>query len=303
MTTGFRARRTGTELRPNFRRAGRNCAAIAGVALLVLIAPLAVGASAPTVLRAPYKHTTVSYGSGYTYSGCARASIPRSPYWLPTTGLAGFSERAVANACPPLLGGIGSDSVGSYTASFDPNVPIHFTTNGGHVVTVNWSLTVAVRTAASITGTCPLAQPVKVGQYSYSDCYAATLIDLGVFANLHDITNGSYVYSTMNWYGMYNYSVQYNDSSCSGAACNYYNNSYGSFVNFTGTIGSAWVFNASGYQSINASHKYEIRMSLNGWGYAELFGYPYGYSAARLTSFINAGTLGNGWTLTSITIT
>jgi hypothetical protein len=273
------------------------------VTVFVLLAPATNGATVGTVVKAPYQGSYFTTGAAENHNGCGKAQLLRLPYWSASAGIGGFAERSSATACPQKVPGIGSTSYAGFSESLGVNIPISFGTSGNHTITVNWTARLSMITSAVTPGKCRIPAPPPPNTYSTSFCSETTLIDVSAFSNLHDITNGSYVYTNNYWYGLYYYSSLYNQSNCYGSSCRWYNNSYGSYANFTGNVTWSYVFNAFGYQSINSSHRYEVRMSLNGWGYSNIYGSPFGYTYAKDSAYLNIGTRGFGWVISSITIT
>lgn len=272
-----------------------------GVALVtvLLLLPVAgmAGPLASVTMKAPYRKTVDNPSYAIQAGGCGNAGLLKRPFWYPVTGTGGFAEAAHAKSCA-VKGGVNSDN--SVYASFDLSIPLAGVTSGGHYIVANWTMTVGGTESVVLAGTCPY--PVYSGSYVSSNCNAYALVSIGGYAYLHDMNNGSTVYPSNYWPGMFNYTQRQNSTYCYSGNCYSSNSTNGANGGFSGATTFAWNFSAHGYQSMNASHHYVLVVNFYGSVVANIDESPYGYPTAKASAVLNMGLAGDSWVLNSIVI-
>lgn len=268
----------------------------AAVSALLLVAPAGSGVAPHAVfLKAPYKTATwIPYWSVYT-GGCGSAKILNRPAWSGATGIGSFAFTAQSKGCHQTIGNIHPSSQGSAGGQFDLALPVHFSKSGGHLVTVNWTLSLQTNQSISAAGTCV---PPKASQNIY--CSAASSINDYGYGYLRDLTNGSTVPSSNYWGGISNSSYMQSTVYCYQGTCGYgyaLGRSWNG-GNLNGNTTFQWVMNASGTSSINATHQYVLEIYFSAGGATGEYNYGSGYATASQ----NMATNGHGWKLNFIKI-
>lgn len=257
---------------------------LVGVAGLLLLAPIsqaAAGGPPMVILKAPFTGVTTYPSTSTSSAGCGTGKVVRAPFFIPTTGKGGFSEKAHATSCPGLYGDSGSASAG-LTVSVP--IPAH---SGTNVIHARWTVDASV--GAQIGGANCLLYNT-----SYSYCYLGSYSSLSGYAYLIDVTNNSYWFGTTAWPGVY-------ASSSLFASCYFGNCSLNVTGNqhFSVKTTVTWSFHANG---LNPSHVYVLEVD---W-YSGVSVFDYSYQAT-LTGASEAGSVimsgpGSGATLNWITI-
>jgi hypothetical protein len=159
---------------------------------------------------------------------------------------------------------------------------------GTHSVQPNWTLAYTGLERYLITRACPKLVAPPTGYASIS-CYVQAGFGFGISTYLYDQTNGSYFGASTYFPGVYNYSDQYNSTSCNSGSCYYSNSSSGSSASLSVTMPYRWYFNGT----FNGSHTYVLWTYLNAYAYA---------TAAHYRSSVAVATLSlrNGTTLTRL---
>jgi hypothetical protein len=287
-------RQTGAERQGmRSRWAGAAAMGTLGVAvLLVLMVPASASTAAPmTVVHlvrvsAPYAGASSSPSSSTYTSGCSASTVLTLPFWHARTGAGGFSGSAAARNCAP-AGGDGSSS-----ESFTAYVPIPVLAGHDHIV-ATWSLDVSGGSSLAL-GHC--SYPASAGNSTFHDCYAEASSELYGSAYLYDATNGSYVGSpTTSWAGLLNQSYYYDD--CTGQTCTTYASGSGGTFAFNGTV--TFAFQVHG---LVATHHYELIQWFSGYESVDVGTYNAHFHHTHGTAWLNAGTFGNGISLTSVTV-
>ncbi|MCI4352559.1 MAG: hypothetical protein L3K14_04145 [Thermoplasmata archaeon] len=255
-----------------------------GVALLLLLAPLAEATASGTALvtiKAPFTGATSYPSSSLSSAGCGVGKIVRAPFFNLTNGRLGFSERAHANTCPGLYG----DS-GYTTASETVSVPIpaHSGTNSIHAT---WTLKASIASQLA-GGTCALLNT------TFSYCYAAASAQLYAYAYLIDTTNFTYWFGTTPWTGAAATSSLYDSCYLGNCTSNVTGNSH---VSVNQKV--VWSIHAKG---LVASHVYILQVSW--YSYVDAYDYTYDASltGASESGLVTMAGPGSGAVLNSITI-
>jgi hypothetical protein len=285
-----------TTIRPARPHGWAGAAALGTLAFVALVAVLlpagAMAASATTVhtirVTAPYPGTVVSPSWSVSVAGCGMATMTTAPTFHPSTGWGGFSGNSMMSHCTPAVGGDAyvDQSLG---------IAVPFSVMNGHDrIVEKWSVKAGGGIHLAL-GTC--AMPVQTNTSGYSSCDVFAYSALAGYAYLYDATNGSYIASgTTTWSGLSAsvYDYQY----CDAGNCSSYSSGAPGTFGFSGTV--TWTFTAS---HLLASHTYEIDSSW--YGDEEIYQSSYGATLQHShgTAWLNAGELGNGLTLSSITVT
>jgi hypothetical protein len=264
---------------------------LAFVALVTLLPPgTALAGPMTTTIRitAPYHGAMVSPSMTLSTSGCGSASLITAPFFHPHSGHAGFSGSAATGGCSPTLGGFGS----AYEA-FYVSVPINVIPGQDKIV-AKWSLHVSGGTTFHL-GKCKMPVQTNTSGYSYCSAYASST--LSAYSYIYDTTNGSYVAApTTYWAGLSNTSSFF--VTCYLGNCTTY--TYGTPGSFSFNGPLTVVFHASG---LLATHHYAMVANFYGSQYASQSSFGASLVHTHLSAWLNAGTFGNGLTLSSITIT
>ncbi|MCI4331509.1 MAG: hypothetical protein L3K19_06650 [Thermoplasmata archaeon] len=291
----------------------------AGVALVMLLAPSGSGVLVrpSTTLTAPYLHTSSASGKGTQVYGCAKATAPR-PIWNHLVGRIAEFNNASSKACGKSVG-VGGSSQGYAQTDLSAAIRFSISSPGSHSVTA--SVTLKMSTWDTFTrGGCPaknVPYPAKPNQYAYGICEAAVYLSWSTSAYVVDENN-------ISWYGNTSFAYSQNDS--------YYEN-YSDCYNFgspacTNISGTFWGTSGSGTFSTNMggfgsfttngttsltmwsngtqmvrNHHYVLIVSVG--MSVTVFANDYnllGFWPGNAVGTINMGTLGNGMTFNSVTI-
>lgn len=265
---------------------------LAFVALVVVLLPVSA-MGAPSIyhtirISAPYPGTIVTPSMSLATSGCGTASMVTAPFFHPGTGRGGFSGTAAATGCISGLGGYGDAS-----QAISVNVP--FSARSGHNrIVEKWALAVSGGTTFSL-GKCVMSSGTSNTSYTYCSVYSTSSLE--GYSYLYDATNGSYIASpTVAWAGLSNGTSSY--QYCYAGNCSSYTTGGPGSFSFTGAL--SWVFVANGLVS---THTYELETYFYGSEYAGVSAYDATLHHAHASAWLNAGTFGNGLSLTSITVT
>ena len=271
------------------------------VALMMALASASAGVHPATVIVAPYHHAAQIDSNYVSSSGCIKAKETTKAHWKATTGLGKFAGWAKGASCKGIFGTIGSGSYGSVGGQFEIALSIHIGP-GKTSVQAAWTIKAVGAMSLTTSGTCPSPASTSSG-YSYVDCYLAAEVGVEADAWVVDLTNGSTFYST-TFFFMYNDTYQQNYTYCYSGTCYSYNYSYGTSPGgFSGTF--AYTSYSNG--TYNAAHKYALLTYVDAFVYASLSNYAYPgasgpFPTGTASASINMATLGNGATLTSVTI-
>lgn len=313
--------------------AGRWSLAVASgagaVAVLVLVAPMALGAST----LPPY--TGVDSKLSYTgLAGCATEK-GKAAFSL-TTGTFTGSASSSSKTCPKQLSGAGSYSDGSNTFGTDVAIHLRLPT-GFHHVAADWSVKSNLKGAESATIACPAPVPfVENYTYGYGSnqywdnysgaqqyCTSDTEAYLSIGSYIDDLTTGaivnsSYIDPLLSSVNTFNttYWECYHDTFWNGSGYTYTNGCYGfnqttstnaqfgntyyptwsgptSFNNTTTTAFTLWYNN-----SYSAAHHYAYFFEVD----LNTFTDVQGWGHAVATASINLSTLGNSGKLVKIVV-
>ena len=257
---------------------------VLGVLLVVvLFAPTFASPipAAATILTAPYHGTVVGHNRTFQF-GCGNATLLPGPHFSLATGFGGFASRTNGSPC---ANGINE---GVQYVALHVKVPVAFATPGPHRIFVNGTLR-AHLTESIVPGTCHLLNT------SSSSCSIGANQSVHVDAFLDDQTNGSRFPATSYSGGTGGDNFTSNYSYCASRVCSSY------FVHYGGASFGAFSLQFTGVWS--STHRYVLFVELLSAEWAGV-----AVSQARLVhahaiAGINAATGGNGFTLTSITIT
>lgn len=290
---------------------------LATVSLLMVLAPASAGAVHPAyVLKAPYKGS-VSTPNSYSYwAGCASAKSVTTK-WAPLTGMVTGSNSDKAVVCKKTLGGIGSSSYGSSGTGITIGIPFKVASTGNHSIGSAVSVTLAGSSALTTSG-CP-AKNVNYNPPLYTSssagCSDSTSLNANFYAYVVDATNTSWYNSNYSYAQAYNYTYWGNSTYC-------YNYGTPACSNTTGgsSYGAAYAYNAPGWTGFTWAGTTVFTMWTNGTNMvktdkfvlvlniglghsASVYAYNLlAYWAGSASASINMATLGNGATLSSITI-
>jgi hypothetical protein len=305
-------------------RPGRGAIALRSrvVACLAIVLFLfgAVAPAASTPIGTPLPGTSIIQNS-YSVAGCAKESTSQKWSFSLKTGVGRFAASTSGSTCPGILAELGVSSISSAGGGFISVIPVKIA-GGRHNVslgyTAAWSQSGAISSGACPSHPFHYVDPTN-GSYDYNGssgyCLAEAVTYLSFYAQVFDITNRSYfaqsggqaVYGS--YFGVYNYSFAENYTDvywiCYGPGytgspyCSNYNFTYTTPLVSWLTSGSAqdnvWV-NATGFV---ASHHYALVLR----GASAVTIYVVGAPHATARADLNFGTLGNGITISSVTVT
>jgi len=246
------------------------------VAVLMVLSPLAAGAH---TYKAPYTGMVTSPYSYQAQSACGSTSISSPFNWSSTTGQASFAGKVTSKPCSSVVGSVGGDSYAYTSNEAQLALPLKMT-NGPHNVTVNWKLNPVI-TQTVTNGTC--SGSLSTPTYWYCDLYQYR--EVYVYAELYDLTNGSYVPMTCcNYYWEnYNYSSNETEFYNFSGTPSWYNYSYGySYISpGTGSLydNTTW--------SLIRSHAYYLIMYVEVSMEAETYSYGATFSGAFVSMSVN----------------
>lgn len=261
------------------------------LAVPFVVSTLLVLASGTTVV-APYKGLAILTYNHFA-SGCAKARFPVYPTWNRTSGASGVDIASSARSCATATGlGSGGDSYDWGQVSMI--IPIHLG-NGARSIQATLNTTLSGKERLGVGSACPPPRLNSAGT-GYIDCIARSEFYFEASAFAFDATNQTYLPSSNYPPGIYNSTIQSNDTSCSRGNCQWANSSGGS-----ASAASLWAFSWSFFinYTTNTTHRYYLEVSWNAGATAIFAGYPRGFAVAA----INLATLGNSVRLTSVIIT
>jgi hypothetical protein len=289
----------------------------AAVTLLMMLAPAGAGAVHPLKVYSPaYKHTTSSGGVSYSVQGCTKAKASNG-VWHPATGVITALDSAAGTSCGKgpgkFVGSASSATVGSYVQI---GIPITVSHSGNNSIGTSWSVNLA--SVFSVTAPpCPTMNVnvnPPLNSYSSAYCQTGTSASFDPYSTVIDLSNSSWA-SNYSYGYIYNNSGWQNYSSCSNYGTPSCYNSTGPFNNGYNFGYNEVGFGAFGFNGASAftlwnngtsmvkSHHYLLLVSLSIYvgAFAETWNLASGWAATSSASF-NMATLGNGATLTSITV-
>ena len=258
------------------------------LALAVLVIPASATVPPPQgpathQIVAPYRGATASPSTSASAEGCTTMRTVPAPFFHPRTGDAGFGASVSGRHCPhdPF------NEVSVYE-SVAVAVPVRVNSSAMYV-NVTWTIHAAW--TSFLSGTCALA-----GTWN-SECVFGTSVSLTGIAELYDATNGTFTrggtsFVPLNFVeDVYDFCYHGNCSLNQSLGAR-----HGSF-NATAT----WHIHASG---LVPAHHYELLTTLLGSvGFSDAIPvYHATTSGVRGSGSLNLATLGNGATLTRITV-
>jgi hypothetical protein len=290
----------------------------AAVTLLMVLAPASAGVAPLKVMTPAYKHTVSQTNSYLSQSGCAKAKTVAGK-WNPGSGTLTGLASSSSSSCPKVLGGVGAYSSGYAQTSMVVAVPFTVSKGGNHSISEAISVNLA-ESSALTTGACPAKNvnynPPLYGS-SYAYCEAGAFVEWEMYAYLADLSNNSwYNYNSSSAFA-YNSSYITNYTDCYNygtPSCS--NSSYGS------SYGYAYGYNAPGFSSstfmwngatsfsmwnngTNMVRGHHYILEVNMYVYTDTYVDAYnllGHWAASASGLVNMATLGNGATVSSITV-
>jgi hypothetical protein len=290
----------------------------AAVTLLMVLSPASGAIVHPTIVLSPaYKNTVNSPNAYWSVSGCAKAKAA-TPHWNAATGGVTGVAMASAKTCGKNVGGVGGSSSGSASDGLSIAIPFKVSTNGNHAIATSISLTLASANT-STWAPCPPttgSYPPALNAYFYGYCEVGSSLSMYTSINVVDLTNtswyGNYSYADSYNYGYwenYTYCYNYGTPTCSnftggaGYASAYGYNAPAFATNFLWNGASSWTMWNNGTGMLK-THHYALILSES--VSASAYAYYYNIAGSWLASAsasINMGTLGNGATVNSVTIT
>ncbi|HEV2316363.1 MAG TPA: hypothetical protein VGV89_02150 [Thermoplasmata archaeon] len=267
------------------------------VAVLMAIAP----AASATKTVAPFTGKTVK-ATVSEQIGCGSAKATTKPSWSLTTGAFHWAANGAARTCGAPFALV-VNSIGlleqEYFSMINVAVP-----SGSHSVQVNYSSAWSMSGSISATGSCA-THTYRYSTFNYTTgfCIAESFAELFANTYIYDASNNSYIYQTSGSTGVnaFNYSENYTDIywTCTvGGSCTSYNYTYSSASLTFGSSGSSAGSTAYINGTFVAGHHYYVISDIFGYVLAQTTGWP--HASAKVT--VNAGALGNGVTLNSITV-
>ncbi|HZY69491.1 MAG TPA: hypothetical protein VFF67_00740 [Thermoplasmata archaeon] len=216
-----------------------------------------------------------------------------SPRWNNATGFGAASAYVKSTSCPAALGGISGGLVQTNTITV--GIPIRLP-SGAHSVQATMNETMSGTQAVHIGGRCPAV----VGGSGSSNCAINAQYSSQItYARLWDATTNTYTANGgIPTYGpnLYNYTYDYNYTSCSSGTCTYSN--YSAVVStFAGNTVSAALtayFNAT----FNNTHRYWVLLGI----YIEATEFIQGYPNSWAVATINMATFGNSFAVGPIKV-
>lgn len=259
------------------------------VSALLVALPAAV-ASTPVTHLPPFKGATAAPSDYWGGSGCASTSFGKLPSWSAKSGAGAVSTVVKAKTCSP---GSGSTYSYGYTSSYTTILIPTKVGGGKHSVQPSATFAWNASESYNVLGKCPAPKLVNKNGSSY--CSAEAEFEVYAYGYLIDLTNNTYTSSATYFPVVFNYSYQYNDTSCYyTSGCSSYNYSYGKPV--TGAVSKSftWYFNLTA----NKTHAYDVEIYVSTYTYASVALYP----RSSATAYINMGTLGNGYKVTQVVV-
>ncbi|HZY69521.1 MAG TPA: hypothetical protein VFF67_00890 [Thermoplasmata archaeon] len=268
-----------------------------GVGLLLLTAP---AASASKAMLPPFKNATWTIGNSQIYAGCyTKARWTVSPSWNNATGNGSAAASFGSKSCPPSLGGVSSALV--QTNVFTISIPLHLP-SGAHSVALTMKETMSGSNHVHIGGVCPAPVLANGNGNMNCDAYAQYASQMGGTSGggpskLWDQTTNTYVSgSPGTGPNLYNYTWDYNRTTCSSGTCTYSNYS-ASVSTFSGNTVSA-TYTAYFNSTFTNTHKYWVIVGI----YLEVTGDVVGYPHSTSSSTLDMAGLGGYFAVTSIKV-
>jgi len=279
---------------------------------------MVIGAASGYALVPAYKGTVKSPNAYISVAGCAVAKGPM-PTWNPATGAILAMTSAGAKTCPKSFGSIGSSSYGDAGNGMTVAIPFKIASTGSHSVSTSLSLMLTSSASNSVSA-CPLMNLWPAGgpplnTYKSSYCQDGSSRSWYASISVIDMTNVSW-YSNYSYADAYNYSSYDNSTSCYNygtPSCYNYSSaySYGSaysynspgFASFTWNGGTSWTMWTNGTNMVKTD-KYAVVISIS--DYSDAYAYKYNLAgpwSGSAAAVINMGTLGNGLSVSSVTVT
>jgi hypothetical protein len=288
----------------------------AAVTLIMVLAPASGGiVSRSTVLTPAYKGTVSQPGSDISTSGCAKAKLTTA-HWNAKTGLVTLADSGAAVTCGKSLGYVGGSSSAFAESYIEVAIPIHAAHNGNNTIATAWSVNIA----SSSTFSAPACPAKNVNyhpglyQSSYAYCEAGAEYTVEISSSVQDLSNSSW-YSNSSYVEAYNDSYMENYTDCynygTPTCYNYsYSNSYhasygyntAGVASFTPNGASSVIGYDNGTKMVRSHHyvlTFEVFVYVDDYAEKQNLLGPWAASGA---STINLATLGNGATLTSVSI-
>lgn len=206
------------------------------------------------------------------------------PRWSNATGIGAATAAVKSTSCPAALGGVSGGLVQTNTITVA--IPMRLPA-GMHSVQATMNETMSGTQAVHIGGKCPAV----VGGSGSSNCAInAQYSSQFTYAKIWDATTNTLLGVTSNNpYGpnFYNYTYDYNRTTCSSGTCTYSN--YSAVVStFPGNTVST-VFTAYFNYTFNHTHRYWVELGI----YIEATEFIQGYPNSSASATINMATFGN----------
>jgi len=288
----------------------------AAVALIMVLSPASASVVNRSVVLTPAYKGTVSQPSTYlSVSGCAKAKLTPA-HWNAKTGLVTLADSGSAVTCAKSLGYVGGSSSAFTESYIEVAIPVHAAHNGNNTVASAWSVNLASSSTFSAAA-CP-AKNVNyhpaLYQYSSAYCEAGADLEFEVSSSVQDLSNTSWYSNSSYVYG-YNDSYNENYTDCYNygtptcynySYANSYHGSYGyntaGVSSFTMNGASSLVLYNNGTHMVRGHH---YVLTFEAFVYTDLFAEKanlLGPWTGSASAVINLATLGNGATLSSVSI-
>jgi hypothetical protein len=307
-----------------------------GTVVVAIALVMALTPASGTTYTHPYKGASTTF-SATDVSSCGKAHQSSSPKMSLRTGAGGWAGYSSAKTpCGTVFAGVGSHSYGESQGGTEFAVPVKMFA-GANNVTANWVVKGTLNTAVTFTATvCPTStggfytNSTYYDQYHYGYCDVESVSEIYMYGYVTDLTNGSYFglnssslatcgysygghcyfYETYWYNASYNYTnIDYGcyDYNYASPVCYAYNSSSQSAAlsgSTTVSVAGWTAFTAAGQYhagwTFNPKDHYAMWYEVYAWNYA----YVNGYGHATAHSSTNAAQIsGNGWTLTSYSVT
>lgn len=149
---------------------------------------------------------------------------------------------------------------------------------------------------AKIGGTCPMPH-LDVNGNGNENCLILSQWGLGGSTSyLLDATNNTVVNSPTTFPNLYNYTYDYNRTSCSSFKCSYSNSTTAGATLVGNSLSTTftWFFNST----MVKTHQYWAIVTLSGGAQSFVYEYP----ASTASASLNFATFGNGLNITSVKV-
>jgi hypothetical protein len=271
-----------------------------GAAFLISALMMFAPSAGATVLHKPFNQFPGGVSVSTQFEHCAKVKTVKMPTWSQKTGV--FHAYGTGKAPPCKITG-NLASYADWDGSFNFQGPFMWTSNGTHVVNISWKAVYAMAWSVAKTG-CVLNYNVAL-----SECYASAQVAVLMAGLTYDTNNFTQFNSPVSTPLPQNYSYVSNVSqrTCMPTCTVTSSNTSSGILNGSNvgtTVGNS-IYNESGsYAIANDSHPYELYFTVILLIFVEAFTInAKTTSPLSASASINMGTLGNGFTVGSISMT